>query len=158
MRILTPFAKAAALGALSLAAACGAGEERGDAAAGMAAQGGEGLVISNGYVRPAAPGAMATAGYATLTSEAGDALVSVRAPGFRAVELHTVIEEDGVSRMRPLDRLALPAGEAVSLAPGGAHLMMMGPEAPLEEGGAVEVTFTFESGETETVSLPVERR
>ncbi len=158
MRILTPFAKAAGLGVFLLAAACGADGERSEAEAGMTAEDGVGLVIRDGYVRPVAAGAMATAGYATIVSEADDALISARAPGFRAVEIHTVTRENGVSRMRPLDRLTLPAGEAVSLAPGGDHLMMMGPEAPLEDGDTVEVTFTFESGGTRTVPIPVERR
>ena len=48
--------------------------------------------------------------------------------------------------MRQLeDGLELPAGEQVSLEPGGYHVMMLELKQPIEEGDTVEVTLTFEN-------------
>ena len=152
--------KLAAPLAILLLAACS--PEPGAPAAAPAALGGEaateGLVLTDGYLRPVAEGAMATAGYAVFESAADDALMAASAPGFAAVELHNVTEEDGIMRMRRVDRIALPAGEPVALAPGGYHVMLMGPEMALAEGDTVAVTFSFESGRTLTVEMPAQRR
>ena len=46
--------------------------------------------------------------------------------------------------MRELEAgLPLPAGQAVSLAPGGDHIMLMGVTEPLKTGDTVPLTLTF---------------
>ncbi len=48
--------------------------------------------------------------------------------------------------MRQLeDGLELPAGEEVSLEPGGYHVMLLELEQPIAEGDTIEVTLTFEN-------------
>ncbi len=42
------------------------------------------------------------------------------------------------------DGLELPAGEQVSLEPGGYHVMLLELQAPIAEGDTVPVTLTFE--------------
>jgi copper(I)-binding protein len=52
--------------------------------------------------------------------------------------------------MRPIDSLTLPAGEEVSLEPGGYHIMLIDLVKPIEEGDTIPVTLTFENaGEIE---------
>jgi copper(I)-binding protein len=59
-------------------------------------------------------------------------------------------------RMRPVPAIDLPAGQAVQLAPGGLHLMLIGLTQALNQGGRVPVTLVFErAGEVE-VQLAVE--
>jgi copper(I)-binding protein len=88
--------------------------------------------IENAWVRTPAPGRDVTAGYVTLT-----------AMGEMA---------DDVMRMRQLEALDLPAGQPVSLAPGGDHLMIFGYTAP---DGEIELTLTFASGAEAVVTAPV---
>ncbi len=57
----------------------------------------------------------------------------------------------GAMTMRPIEELALPAGETVELKPGGYHIMLIDLVAPLEVGQ----TLTFGSGATKTVSVEV---
>ena len=59
-------------------------------------------------------------------------------------------------KMRELPAgLPIPAGETVTLQPGGFHLMFMGLNQPLVEGEAVTVTLTFETAGEIDVVLPV---
>ncbi len=57
--------------------------------------------------------------------------------------------------MQPVDMIELPAGETVALEPGGYHIMLLDLVNPLEVGQSIEVTLTFESGATQTVTAEV---
>ena len=63
--------------------------------------------------------------------------------------------DSGEMVMQEVDEIALPAGEAVELKPGGYHIMLMKLAAPLKTGTSIVVTLTFKSGATETVTVPV---
>ena len=56
--------------------------------------------------------------------------------------------------MAEIDRLDIAAGEAVSLQPGGYHIMLMNLAAPLTEGQELVVTLTFENaGDIEVTAV-----
>ncbi|MCG8394136.1 MAG: copper chaperone PCu(A)C, partial [Pseudomonadales bacterium] len=65
--------------------------------------------------------------------------------------------EDGSKKMFHLHHLAIAAGEAVSLAPGGNHLMLMQLERVPAEGEEVEVCFLVKKGEPACTVFPVKR-
>ena len=71
--------------------------------------------------------------------------------------MHETETTDGVSRMRPLERLIVAPGQTVTLAPGGKHLMLYGLDpavgqptfkAILEDGSSVPVTFDVRPWQT----------
>lgn len=65
--------------------------------------------------------------------------------------------KQGVMRMRPVEGgVPLPAGEAVPLAPGGLHLMLIAPQADLAAGGQVPLTLRFEKAPLLVVTAPVQ--
>ena len=102
----------------------------------------------DGWIRmPPAPRPM-LAGFGRIANRcAGEqAVVAVRSPRFGDVSLHETRVVDGVSRMRAVDRLPLPAGGAAVLQPGGLHLMLMQPTAPLAEGEAVPLVMVLADG------------
>jgi copper(I)-binding protein len=70
----------------------------------------------------------------------------VRSPAFADVSLHETRIVDGVSRMRALPELRIAPDGAAVLKPGGMHLMLMQPRAPLKEGSRVVVEFTLKDG------------
>jgi len=70
----------------------------------------------------------------------------VTSPQFARVELHETRLEDGIARMRPVDVLALPSGERVTLAPGGLHLMLLDPARPLAAGGHATLRLQLDDG------------
>lgn len=106
------------------------------------------LRVRDAWVRlpPGNPGMLA--GYARLENECKRALVvtGARSPAFGDVSVHETRVENGMSRMRPLPKFTVPAGGSVLLAPGGRHLMLMMPTAPLEVGRSVEIRFDVEGG------------
>ena len=100
------------------------------------------LVVTNGYVRDTLPGQAVTAAYCEITNHSQEeaVLASVTTPVARAVEVHETRDEDGMLRMRPVQRLVVPPRSTVRLAPGGMHLMLY----DAETGGVPNAPFVFE--------------
>jgi len=93
-----------------------------------------------------------------VASDVDDRLVSAAVAGVKRTEIHTVISENGVMKMRPLtEGVEIAAGEKVVLEPGGMHLMLIGFDEAFSEGETRDVTLRFESGREETVALEVSR-
>ena len=62
----------------------------------------------------------------------------------REVLMISIINENGVAKMRQVQGIEVPAGGAVTLTPGGFHIMFMGLNAPFAAGESVPVTLQFE--------------
>jgi copper(I)-binding protein len=62
----------------------------------------------------------------------------------------------GMMEMRKVEKIAIPAGKTVSLAPGGYHVMLLGLPKPLVAGQKFTLTLTFEKAGK--VDVPVEVR
>lgn len=103
--------------------------------------------VADPWSRPAAAGATGV-GFMTLTNPKGppDVLVSVRSPLAREVMIHQTMVSGGIASMNMLERVPVPAGGAVTFAPGGRHLMFMGLTKALKIGDTVPATLTFASG------------
>jgi copper(I)-binding protein len=116
------------------------------------------LAATGGWVRATPPGMPMLAGYVTLAN-GGDApvtLVGASSPAVEAVELHRTEIVDGVSRMRAAGELVIAPGETLALAPGGLHMMLMRPVAPISAGDTVEVTLDLGAAGTQVLVLPVQ--
>ncbi len=72
-------------------------------------------------------------------------------------ELHTHIHEGDIVKMRPVDKITLPAKATTRLEQGGFHVMLMGLLRPLVEGKTVPVTFVFDQGDPVKIRVPVQR-
>lgn len=104
--------------------------------------------VVDGWVR-LPPNAMPMmAGFARIENGCATpvAIVAARSDAFASVELHETRVVDGVSRMRPVPALRIPAKGGAQLKPGGMHLMLMRPSAALSPGGTVAVEFELAGG------------
>jgi copper(I)-binding protein len=99
--------------------------------------------VKRAWVRLPAVAGGAAAGYFTALANRDDSLVAVSAPGVR-VELHESMMHGGMTMMRPLAAVALPAGDKIAFAPGGKHLMIFGLDGP-KPRGRLHLTFKFRS-------------
>lgn len=127
---------------------------------GAPAADGTGLALESAWVRAMPPGMQMTAAFGRLHNPGTQAieLVAFSSPDFGELGLHRTETVDGVSRMREIPSLVIAGGEAAELAPGGYHLMLMGPIRPLAEGQSVAVSVTAADGRVFHFELPVERR
>lgn len=120
--------------------ACSPAAETGPAGEGAASA----VVVTDVLCRPTPNGRQVTGCYMTLTSPADDTLVSVESPVAALAQIHETRTESNMMMMRELeDGLPLPAGRAVTLKPGGDHLMLHGVREPIRAGQAVPLTLTF---------------
>jgi copper(I)-binding protein len=116
------------------------------------------LVISHAWSRATPGGAKIGAGYLTIDNKgsAPDRLVAVSGDVAGKIEVHEMAMNDGVMTMRPLDKgLPIEPGKAVTLAPGGYHLMMMDLKSPLKQGDKLPLTLDFEKAGKVAVTLDV---
>jgi periplasmic copper chaperone A len=117
------------------------------------------LTISGGFSRATLPNAPVGGGFLTITNTGAedDRLVSATSPAAGDVQIHEMKMEGDVMKMAQLpDGLPIPAGQTVTLQPGGFHLMFMQLKQALVEGTKLPVTLTFEKAGSIEVELDIE--
>ena len=117
------------------------------------------LVITQAWARATPSGAKIGGGYLTIENKgtSPDRLVSGSGDVAGRMEIHEMAMDNGVMKMRPLDKgVTIEPGKTLKLAPGGFHLMMFDLKNPLKQGDKVPVTLQFEKAGKVTVSLDVQ--
>lgn len=102
------------------------------------------VIVKDAWARATAPGQKTAGIYLEIISSADAALVGVRSSVAKSAEIHATRMEGGVMKMRAIERLALPAGKPVKLAPGGLHIMLLGVARPLGERDTIPLELTVE--------------
>lgn len=82
-----------------------------------------------------------------------DRLIGASSPVAERVELHSHKMRDGVMRMRRIDAVPVPAGQAAELKPGGDHVMLIGLVGAPEQGGSFPLTLIFQ--QAGRIAVPV---
>jgi len=115
------------------------------------------IKVENAYTRATVPGQQVAGGFMKIENKGAsvDQLLSASSPAAGEVQLHEMAMEGNVMKMRQVKDIAVPAGGAVELKPGGLHLMFMGLKGPFAAGETVPVKLKFaKAGELE-VKMPV---
>jgi copper(I)-binding protein len=116
------------------------------------------IQVDKQFARPAIQRQANSAIYMELRNGGSNAaLVSATSEASHVVELHTHINDNGLMRMRKIDRIELPAGQDVRLQPGGLHIMLIGLKRDLVLGEQVDFTLKFDDGSEQTVTAPIQR-
>jgi len=119
------------------------------------------LVIDHPMAFETAQTAQTAGGFMTITNkgDTADRLVAVEAD-FPRVEIHTTEMDGDVARMMHLeDGILLPAGESITMKPGGYHVMFMGLGGdPFEVDEEVSAMLVFENAGRLEVVFNVEAR
>ena len=121
--------------------------------------------ITQGDLRIHEPWARATIGiaktaaaYLTVINQGthADRLIGVSTPVADGAMLHaSIMDENGVMKMRPAAAIDVPAGGEVKLEPGGMHVMLTGVHDPLKAGEPFPLTLSFERAGDVAVSVHV---
>jgi copper(I)-binding protein len=117
------------------------------------------LVVESAWARATPGNARDGAAYFRVVNHGStpDRLVSVNSPVAEKADAHETKTEDGIMKMRPLDRPAIAPGQALEFKPGGAHIMLLGLKHPLKEGESFPLVLTFEKAGDVSVAVKVER-
>lgn len=99
-----------------------------------------------------------TAGYAVIRNKGSKParLLSATSPEFERIEIHRHVMEGGASSMERMESLEIPAGGEIMLAPGGYHLMLIGPRGGVSAGDMLPLTLVFEDHGAVSVDAHVE--
>ena len=99
--------------------------------------------VSGAWVRLPVIAGRPGAAYFRLESGVADQLLEVSSPQAQSAMLHNSSMEGGVMRMDELPGMAVPAGQPVLLAPGGAHVMLFGLAPSVKPGSTVTLLLHF---------------
>jgi len=112
------------------------------------------IAIADACVR-AAPSSAAL--YLTIANKgtADDRLIGATTPAARDASLHVTLDDNGISRMRPLDAVEVRSGETVAFRPGGIHLMLTDLAQPLQPGLRIAFMLQFQNAGSVAVEAPV---
>ena len=117
------------------------------------------MQISRPWTRVTPKGATVAGGYMTISNKgsAPDRLVGGSSAVAGRFEIHSMVMEQGVAKMRPVEGgLEIKPGETVELKPGSFHVMLMGLKQPLERGQKVKGTLEFEKAGKVDIEYAVE--
>lgn len=112
--------------------------------------------VDGPWVRATAPGQKVAGGFMTLTADADMVLVGGASPVSKHVELHYMKMDNGVMEMREMKEIPLPKDKAVSLEPGGLHVMFIDLRAPIKPGQKVPLTLRVKGADGKEQKLDVE--
>jgi|JI8StandDraft_1071087.scaffolds.fasta_scaffold66386_3 copper(I)-binding protein len=116
-----------------------------------------GIVLEGPWIRLVPSSSTVTGGYVKITNhDKDDRLISASANISKVVELHYMIEENGVMKMRKFESgIEIPSHKTVTLQPGGNHIMFIDLVRPLVDGEQVLVSLEFEKAGKKELSFTV---
>jgi copper(I)-binding protein len=117
------------------------------------------IEISASWTRATPRGADVAGAYMTITNKGAEAdrLIGGSIPGVSRFEVHSMVVEDGIAKMRPVQGgLEIKPGQSIALKPGSFHVMLIGLKAPLQQGQHLKGTLLFEKAGKVDVEFSVE--
>ena len=117
------------------------------------------ITVQDPYARAMAPGAATSAVFVTFANEGKENIdiVAAETPAAGKVELHDVIKDGDMMKMRQVDHITLAAESRTTLKPGSLHIMLFDLVKPLTEGETIDVNLTYSNGEKQTFKAPVKK-
>lgn len=117
------------------------------------------VTVLHPYVRAVPHGQINSAAFMILKNASSQDLSLVKANSniSKNIELHNHINENGILRMRQIEKISIGANSETVLKPGGLHVMFIGLKKELNEGDMVEFELEFDNGEIIKLTAPVKK-
>lgn len=120
--------------------------------------GGEDVAVEGAWSRASIGTSRPGVAYMTLRNEGTEPVVvtGLRTDLAGMPMIHTTsTDAQGVTRMSHMEEVEIAAGEAVSLEPGGLHVMLMDLQRPMVEGESYTLSLDFADGAEVSVDVPI---
>jgi copper(I)-binding protein len=115
-----------------------------------------GVAIRDPWARKAAKGDISAAYMAITNATTADTLVSATGDIATSIELHTVVNENGMMQMIQAEGgVPIPANGTQLLKPGSFHIMLIGLTTDLKAGDSFPLTLTYANAGPVTVTVEV---
>ena len=114
-----------------------------------------GVQITDPWVRATVPQQKATGAFMQITAPKAMRLLEVRSPVAGVAEIHEMSMADNMMRMRQVKEIALPAGKAVELKPGGYHVMLLDLKGQVKAGDKIPLTLVLEGEDKHRETIEV---
>src|SRR5919198_1570417 len=104
------------------------------------------LDIGHPWSRPTPKEANIAGGYLTITNKgkAADRLIGGTSPVASQIEVHEIVDVDGMAKTRPLaNGIEIKPGKTVELKPGALRIVLLGLKEPLQVGQKIKGTLVF---------------
>ena len=103
------------------------------------------VTVTQAWVRGSVQGQSGTGAFMKITAREQLRLIAVSTPVAGQAQVHEMRMQGNVMSMRELEGgLELPAGQAVTLAPGGLHVMLLDLKTALPAGRTLPMTLVFQ--------------
>ena len=118
------------------------------------------VTVQDAWVRATVPQQKATGAFMRLESAQDTKLVGASSPLTATVEVHEMLMQDNVMKMREVPAIEVPAGKPVDLKPGGYHIMLMNLPQQVKAGDDIPLALVFEDkdGKRTTVNVQAPAR
>jgi copper(I)-binding protein len=116
------------------------------------------IVVKDAWVGRVPPSSPVAAAYFTVENkgDSDDKLIGVTTDISGRNMIHeTVTDKQGVTMMKMVDTLIVPAGKIVVLKPGGTHVMLMDLKGPVTYRDKIELDLKFQNAGDIKVEAPV---
>ncbi len=117
------------------------------------------IMAHHPYARATPPNATNSAVFGEIknNSDKERKIVAVQADVAGKAELHDVIKDGDMMKMRHVADFSIPAHSSLTLEPGGHHIMLFDLKQSLQEGQSVSVEITFANGEKYQFNAPIKK-
>ena len=111
--------------------------------------------VTKAWTRATAPGQDSASVQMIITSKKDATLIGVASGSAQSAEIHSMVMEGDVMKMRAIESLPLPAKTPVSLGADGNHLMLIGLRNPLKAGHKLPFALTVKFADGSTTLIRV---
>ena len=106
------------------------------------------VTIHAPWVRGTVPMQQASGAFMQLSADKTTRLVAAQSPVAKVVEIHEMVMDNNVMKMRQVPGLDIVPGSTLDLKPGGFHIMLIELKQQLKGGDVVPITLEFEDTQT----------
>ena len=106
------------------------------------------VTVQDLWVRGTVPMQQASGAFMQLSAAKDTRLVAAKSPVANVVEIHEMVMDNNIMKMRQVPGLDIVPGRVLELKPGGYHVMLIELKQQLKGGDVVPITLVFEDTQT----------